>query len=103
MGISARKFLGVGTRLLVWGAIGITFQGDGRHHGREFGTPFLQVVIFGATSGESESPAIVMNHDCDMIRLSKEAALRTNVASSKCHFGDAICQTSFEKSCRYLS
>jgi len=54
----------------MWGAIGITFKGDGRHrNGREFGKPFFRVVIFGVTSGESESPAIVMNHDCDMIRV----------------------------------
>ena len=31
------------------------------------------------------------------------AALRSNVASSKAHFGEAICQISLAKSCRYLS
>jgi len=32
-----------------------------------------------------------------------DAALRSNVASSKVHFGDASCQTSLAKSCRYFS
>ena len=35
--------------------------------------------------------------------LSKAAALRSNVASSKSHFGEASCQMSLAKSCRYLS
>jgi hypothetical protein len=32
--------------------------------------------------------------------LSKDAALRSNVASSNFHFGEASCQMSFAKSCR---
>jgi hypothetical protein len=35
--------------------------------------------------------------------LSKAAALRSKVAWSKRHFGDAICQISFEKSRWYFS
>jgi len=35
--------------------------------------------------------------------LSKEAALRSKVASSKFHFGEASCQISFENSRRYFS
>ena len=35
--------------------------------------------------------------------LSNDAALRSNVASSNSHFGEAICQMSFENSRRYLS
>ena len=34
--------------------------------------------------------------------LSNDAALRSNVASSKFQFGDAICQMSLLKSCRYF-
>ena len=33
----------------------------------------------------------------------KEAAERLNTASSKLHFGDAVCQMSLAKSCRYSS
>jgi hypothetical protein len=35
--------------------------------------------------------------------LLNDAALRSKVASSKLHFGDAVCQVSLAKSCRYFS
>ena len=35
--------------------------------------------------------------------LSKAAALRSNVASSKAHCGEAVCQMSLAKSRRYRS
>jgi hypothetical protein len=35
--------------------------------------------------------------------LSNDAALRSNVASSKFHLGEAVRQISFENSRRYLS
>jgi hypothetical protein len=35
--------------------------------------------------------------------LSKDTALRSNVASSKLHFGEASCLMSLAKSYRYLS
>jgi hypothetical protein len=41
-----------------------------------------------------------MNDNGDMIRVVEAAALRLNVAVSKCHFGDAFFQISFAKSRR---
>ena len=44
-----------------------------------------------------------MNHDGDVIGIVERFAVRSNVASSKFHFGDASRQINLEKSRRYLS
>src|SRR5437868_1948179 len=70
--VSARKFLRVGTGLRMWCAIGITFKRNGRH--RDDGTlgkPLFQVVVFRLTFCLAESPAIVVDHDGDMIGVVK--------------------------------
>jgi hypothetical protein len=53
--------------------------------------------------GQPAAPAVVMDHETDMIRVVNAFAVRSNVASSKRHCGDAICQMSLAKSYRYLS
>src|ERR1700682_1158167 len=51
-------------------AIGVTFQGDGGHGDDwTFGEPLFQLVILGLTLSQSEPPAIVMDHDTDVVRV----------------------------------
>ena len=68
--ISAREFLGIGTGIRVWCPIGIAFKSN-RGHGdvRTFGEPLFQLVIFRLAFSQSEPPAIIMDHDADMIRI----------------------------------
>ena len=66
----AGEFLGVGTGVRVGCAIGITFKGDGGHgDDREFGKPLFQLVVFRLAFGQTEPPAVVMDHDGDVIRV----------------------------------
>ena len=54
----------------MWCTIGITFKGDGRHgDDRTFGKPLFQIVIFRLAFSQTEPPAVIMNHDADMIRV----------------------------------
>jgi hypothetical protein len=57
------------------------------------GEPLLQVVIFRVAFRESKAPAVVVDHDLDVVVLSNDAALRANVAS-KFHVGEAVRQMS---------
>src|SRR4051794_5790477 len=54
----------------MWGAISIAFQGNRRHgDGRTFGEPLFQFVILRLACGQPEPPAVVMDHDADVIRV----------------------------------
>jgi hypothetical protein len=62
----------VGTGLRMWCAIGITFKRNGRHHDDwRFGKPLFQVVKFRLTFGQAKAPAIVVDHDGNMIGVIK--------------------------------
>src|SRR5579864_4541875 len=66
--IAAREFPGIGTGVRVWCAIGIAFKSDSRYGDvRSFSKPLFQIVIFGLAFSQSEPPAIIMDHDTDMI------------------------------------
>ena len=68
--IFAREFLGVGTGVRVRRTIGIAFKGDGGHgDDRTFGKPLFQIVIFRLAFSQAEPPAVIMDHDGDMIRI----------------------------------
>ena len=68
------------------GAIGVAFEGDRRHgDDRPAGEPLLQVLQFWLAFGQSQPPAVIVDHEPDVIGLSKDAALRSNVAASKSH------------------
>src|SRR2546430_1782429 len=68
--ISAREFLGIGTGVRVWCTIGIAFKSNSGHGDvRTFGEPLFQIVIFRLAFSQSEPPAIIMDHDADMIRI----------------------------------
>ena len=56
----------------MWCAIGITFKRNGRHRNdRAFGKALFQVVVFRLTLCQAESPAIIVDHDGDMIGIVK--------------------------------
>src|SRR6266498_186028 len=64
------EFPGIGTRVRMWGAIGVAFEGDRRHGDhRPFGEPLLQIVVFRLAFGQSQPPAVVVDHDLDVIRV----------------------------------
>src|SRR5437660_11803051 len=66
--ISAREFLGIGTGVWVWCTIGIAFKRNSGHGDvRTFGEPLFQIVIFRLAFSQSEPPAIIMDHDADVI------------------------------------
>ena len=68
--IWAREFLGIGTGVRVRRPIGIPFQGDGGHgDDRTLGQPLFQGVVLRLAFGQTQAPAIVMDHDADMIRI----------------------------------
>ena len=76
-------------------AIRITFERNGWHSDhRSIRKPLFQIVVFRLTFSQSEPPPIIMNHDTDVIRIVEGCCIRLNVASSKRHFGEAICQKS---------
>src|SRR2546425_5714423 len=62
--ISAQEFLGIGTGVRVWCPIGIAFK---RHRGHgdvwSCGEPLFQLVIVRLAFGQSQPPAIIMDHD----------------------------------------
>src|SRR5713226_3829016 len=68
--IFTREFLGIGTGVWMRRTIGITFKGNGGHgYDRTSGKPLLQIVIFRLAFSQCESPAIIMDHDADVIRI----------------------------------
>src|SRR5918994_1927677 len=58
------------TIVMVGCTIGITFKGNGRHgDDRTFGKPLFQIVIFRFAFSQAEPPAVIMDHDADVIRV----------------------------------
>ena len=68
--IFAREFLGIGTGVRMRRTIGITFKRNRRHgDDRTCGKPLFQIVILRFAFSQSEPPAIIMDHDADVIRI----------------------------------
>jgi hypothetical protein len=68
--ILAREFLRIGTGVRVWRPVGIPCQGDGGHgDDRPLGQPLFQSVVWRLAFGQAEAPAVVMDHDADVIRM----------------------------------
>src|SRR5258708_25337226 len=68
--VFAREFLGIGGRIRVWCPIGITFKGDGGYgNDRKVGKPLVQICISRLALRQVQPPAVVMDHDSDMIRI----------------------------------
>ena len=63
-------------------AIGVAFKGDGGHgDGGEFGQPLFQFVVFRLARSQTKPPAIVVDHDGDMVGVveGRRAALEGGV------------------------
>jgi hypothetical protein len=51
-------------------AVSIAFGRNGGHADRRgFRQPLFEVVIFRLALGQAESPAVIMDHDSDVIRV----------------------------------
>src|ERR1700693_6347860 len=60
--MSAREFLGIGTRVRVRCTISVTFKGNGgQGDDRPFGKPLIQIVILRLAFSQVEPPAIIMD------------------------------------------
>src|SRR3546814_1544302 len=71
--ISAGELLGVDTGVRVWRTVGITFKSDGRHRDiRKTGKAPFQIVIPRLAFSEPQPPAVVVDHDANMIRIRSE-------------------------------
>ena len=80
--VFARELLGVGAGLRMRRAVGIALERDGRHRDdRAFGEPLFQIVIFRLAFGEAEPPAVIVDHDVDVIRIveGRRAAIERGV------------------------
>src|ERR1700681_40628 len=70
MDIFACEFLGIGTGIAVWCAIGVTLESDGGHANRgTFGKLGFQIIIFWFAFGQVLPPTIIMDDDSDVIRI----------------------------------
>src|SRR5579862_1419449 len=66
--ILARELAGIGAGVRVRRAVGVALESDGRHgDGREAGQLPLQVVVLRLARGQAEPPAVIVDHDRDMI------------------------------------
>ncbi len=68
--ILSQEFFGIGTGIRVWRTIGITFKRN-RGHGDDWKCrkPLFQIVIFRLAFSHAQPPAVVVNHDADVIRI----------------------------------
>src|ERR1700686_2712017 len=70
--ILTREFFRVRRGLRMWRAVRVTFEGDRRDaDGRKLRKASFEVVVFPLAIRETESPAIVVDDDCNMIGVIK--------------------------------
>src|SRR5258708_25629335 len=68
--IFAREFVAIGRGIWVRSIIGIPLKGNGGPGDRwTFDKPLFQVVILRLPFNQAEPPAVIVNHDFDMIRI----------------------------------
>ena len=83
--IFARELPGVGTRIWVWCTVGIPFERDGGNRdGRGLGKPLFQLIVLRFAFGQAEPPAVVMDHNADMIRIveGRRATLKRRIVEA---------------------
>jgi hypothetical protein len=62
----------VGAGFRMGRAVGITFEGDRRHgDDRALGQLLFEIVVLCLALGQAEAPAVVVDHDADVIRVVK--------------------------------
>jgi hypothetical protein len=68
--IFAREHFGIGAGFRMRRTVGVAFQGDGGHgDDRGASKPLFQIVVFRLAFRETEPPAVIMDHDADMIGI----------------------------------
>jgi hypothetical protein len=66
--IGAGELAGIGTGVRMGGAVGVALQGDGRDGDRRpSGEPLLQLVVCRLAVGQAQPPAVVVDHDRDVV------------------------------------
>jgi len=67
----AGELPGRGCSIRGWrNAIGITIKGDRRHSDdRTFGKSLFQIVVLWVAFSQAQPPAVIMDHDADVIRV----------------------------------
>src|SRR6266480_4764036 len=70
--ILAREFLGIGGGIRMWCTVAIAFHRNGRHRDdRSCSKPLFQVVILRLAFGQAYPPAVIVDHDADVIGVVK--------------------------------
>src|SRR5712692_11205970 len=85
MRIRAPEFLSIRGRIRVWCAIGITFQGYGRHgDDRKLRKPSFEIVILRLALNQAQPPAVIIDHDAHVIGVveGRGAASERSVAEA---------------------
>ena len=68
--VSARELAAIGCGFRMRRAVGVAFHGDGGHgDDRPFGELLFQIVVFRLAVGEAEPPAVIVDHDGDVVRV----------------------------------
>jgi len=68
--IGVRELVAIGAADGVWRAIGVTFQRNGRRSDdRGGGKPLFQLGVARLTFSLFQPPAVMVNHDADMVRV----------------------------------
>ena len=82
VGVFAGKLPGIDLGVRMRRAVGVAFEGDGGNgDDGEFGQPLFQLVVFRLARGQTKPPAIIVDHDGDMIRVveGRRAAIESGV------------------------
>lgn len=82
VGVFAGKLSGVDFGIRMRRAVGVAFEGDGRNgDDGKFGQPLFQFVVFRLARGQTKPPAIIVDHDGDMVGVveGRRAALESGV------------------------
>src|SRR3954447_15553644 len=85
VGVAARELPGVGARVRVRRPVGVALEGDRRHRDNgPLGEAFLELAVLRFAFGEPEPPAVVVDHDLDVIRVveRRRAAIERRVVET---------------------
>ena len=104
--IFTREFAAISRGFRMMRAVGVAFHSDrGYCDDGPLGEFLFQIVVFPLAVGEVEPPAVIVDHDRDVVRVvegRRAAVIERGVVGSPIS-GEACRQMSFEKSRRFLS
>src|SRR5262249_26728875 len=96
--VFAGEFLGIGARVRVRRAVGVTLKGNGGYgDDRACGKALLQIVKLRLAFSQPKPPAIVVHDDSHMIRIveGRRAAIESGVIEGplwRCEPPDQLCE-----------